>query len=85
MALCVVSGTHLHGSYCKEVTSCIHSCGVGEGRAGMDGGPCVRGTFMGTQFSYFSRSWDVCRKDSPLDSLGSHRKEILRGYLSPGL
>lgn len=78
MVLYVVSGAYLHGCYCKEVTSCIHSCGAGEGRAGMDGGPRVRGTFMGTQLSYFSRSWDTCRKDSPLDSLGSHKKRNIK-------
>lgn len=85
MVLYVVSGAYLHGCYCKEVTSCILSRGVGEGRAGMDGGPRVRGTFMGTQLSYFSRSQDACSKDSPLDSLGSQKREILRCYLSPEL
>lgn len=62
----VVAGTGLHGCYCKEVTSSIHSYKpeLGKGRAAMDGGPHGRGTFVGTQLGYFSRSWEASRKDS---------------------
>lgn len=85
MVLCVVSGAYLHGCYCKEVTSCIHSCGVGEGRAVMGRVPRGRGTFTGTQLGYFSRSWDTCRKDSPLDSLDSYKRNAERSSVSRAL
>lgn len=62
----MAAGTGLHGCYCKEMTSSVHSYKpeLGTGRAGVDGGPHGRGTFVGTQLGYFSRSWEAGRKDS---------------------
>lgn len=61
-----VAGTR-HDCHYEKLFLLINSfsSGVGQGKEqAQREGLCVRGIFTGTQFTYFSRHQEVCRKDS---------------------